>query len=67
MGILDVIWLRFLTWTQRVQKEERGDSMVNWIVMAIGLALAAAAIIAILTPALESAAQKIVSVVSGGG
>ncbi|MHB1570846.1 MAG: hypothetical protein ACYC0H_16820 [Solirubrobacteraceae bacterium] len=65
MGTLYVIRLRVLGLAQRVQREERGDSMVNWIVMAIGLALAAAAIIAILTPALESAAQKIVSILGG--
>lgn len=65
MGILDVIWFRLLTWAQRAAREERGDSMINWLVLAIGLAIAAAAIVAILTPALGEAAKKIVSVLSG--
>lgn len=66
MRILDVIWFRFLAWAQRAAREERGDSMVNWVVLAVGLALAAAAIVAILRPALETAGQKIVSIVGGG-
>jgi hypothetical protein len=66
MGILDAIWFRLLKTAQRIREEERGDSMVNWVVLAVGLAVAAAAIVAVLRPALETAAQKIVSVVSGG-
>lgn len=62
MGILDAIWFRLLDVALRVRDEERGDSMVNWLVLAIGLATAAAAIIALLKPALEKAAQSIVNV-----
>jgi hypothetical protein len=65
MGILDAIWFRLLQTAIRVRDEERGDSMVNWVVMAIGLAVAAAAIVTIVRPALETAANKIVSVLSG--
>jgi hypothetical protein len=65
MGILDAIWFCLLETALRVRDEERGDSMVNWLVLAIGLAVAAAAIVAILRPALEGAANKIVSVLSG--
>lgn len=65
MGILDAIWFRLLATAIRVRDEERGDSMVNWVVMAIGLAVAAAAIVTIVRPALETAANKIVSVLSG--
>lgn len=65
MGILDAIWFRLLDTALRVRDEERGDSMVNWVVMAIGLAVAAAAIVTIVRPALETAANKIVSVLSG--
>jgi hypothetical protein len=65
MRILDAIWFRLLETALRVRDEERGDSMVNWLVLAIGLAVAAAAIVAVLRPALETAAQKIVSVLSG--
>jgi hypothetical protein len=64
MGILDVLWFRLLAFAQRVQGEERGDSLINWIVLAIGLAAAAAAVVAILRPAIETAANKIVSFLS---
>jgi uncharacterized protein involved in exopolysaccharide biosynthesis len=65
MRLLDAIWFRFLETAIRVREEERGDSMVNWVVLAVGLAVAAAAIVALLRPALETAAHKIVSVLSG--
>jgi hypothetical protein len=65
MRILDAIWFRLLASAQRVYEEERGDSMVNWVVMAVGLAAAAALIVALLRPALEHAANKIVSVLGG--
>jgi hypothetical protein len=65
MRILDAIWFRLLETALRVREEERGDSMVNWVVLAVGLAVAAAAIVAVLRPALETAAQKIVNVISG--
>lgn len=65
MGILDAIWFRLLDVALRVRDEERGDSMVNWVVLAVGLAAAAAAIVAIVRPAIETAANKIVSVLSG--
>ncbi len=65
MGILDTIWFRLLDTALRVRDEERGDSMVNWVVLAVGLAAAAAAIVAIVRPAIETAANKIVSVLSG--
>jgi hypothetical protein len=64
MGILDAAWFRLLAWAQRTQEEERGDSLINWIVLAIGLAAAAAAVVAILRPAIETAANKIVSFLS---
>jgi len=65
MRILDVIWFRLLETAIRVRDEERGDSMVNWVVLAVGLAVAAAAIVTIVRPAIETAAQKIVSVIGG--
>lgn len=61
MGLLDTIWLRFLGLAQRVHSEERGDSLINWIVLAIGLAAAAAVVVTILRPAIETAANHIVS------
>jgi hypothetical protein len=65
MGILDTIWFRLLDAALRARDEERGDSMVNWLVLAIGLAVAAAAVVTIVKGPIETAANKIVSVLSG--
>lgn len=65
MRVLDAIWFRFLAAAQRLYEEERGDSMVNWVVLALGLAIAAAALVATLGPAISRAAQKIVSILGG--
>jgi hypothetical protein len=59
--MLDFLWLRFLQATQRIANEERGDSLINWVVLAVGLAAAAAAVVTLLRPAIESAANDIVS------
>jgi hypothetical protein len=63
--MFDAIWFRLLDWADRVRREERGDGLVNWVVLAVGLAAAAAAVVALLRPAIETAAQRIVSFVSG--
>ena len=63
--MLDAIWIRFLETLDRLRREERGDSLINWVVLAVGLAAAAAAVVVILRPALEQAAQKIVSLIGG--
>jgi hypothetical protein len=65
MRLLDSIWLRLLATAQRVREEERGDSMINWVVLAVGLSVVAAALVALLGPALKQAAQHIVSVLGG--
>ena len=64
--MLDALWFRLLGWADRVRREERGDSLVNWVVLAGGLAAAAAAVVALLRPALEQAAQSIANFISGG-
>ena len=64
--MLDRFWFRLLAWVERVRREERGDSLVNWVVLAVGLAAAAAAVVALLRPAIETAGQKIVNFISGG-
>jgi ribosomal protein S12 methylthiotransferase accessory factor YcaO len=61
--LIDAIWNRLLT---RLLREERGDGIVSWVVLAVGLAAAAAAVIAILRPAITDAAQSIVTMISGG-
>jgi hypothetical protein len=50
---------------ERAAREERGDSLINWVVLAVGLAAAAAAVVALLRPAIEQAANKIVSLLGG--
>lgn len=59
--MLTLLWLRLLQAGQRVAKEERGDSLINWVVLAVGLAAAAAAVVLLLGPAISSAASKIVN------
>ena len=48
-------------------REERGDGIVSWIVLAVGLAAAAAAVIALLKPALTTAARHIITLITGAG
>ena len=43
--LLDTIWNRLL---DRLLREERGDGIISWVVLAVGLAAAAAAVIALL-------------------
>ena len=64
--MFDALWFRFLGWAERLRREERGDSLVNWVVLAVGLAAAAAAVVALLRPAIETAGQKMVNFISGG-
>jgi ribosomal protein S12 methylthiotransferase accessory factor YcaO len=61
--LFDAIWNRLL---DRLLRDERGDGIVSWVVLAVGLAAAAAAVIAILRPAITNAAQSIVNLISGG-
>ncbi|MFI4991558.1 MAG: hypothetical protein ACHQHO_11695 [Solirubrobacterales bacterium] len=63
--MLDAIWFKLLDVAERAAKEERGDSLINWVVLAVGLAAAAAAVVALLRPAIEHAATKIVSALGG--
>lgn len=63
--MIDVLWFRLLEWADRIRKEERGDSLVNWVVLAVGLAAAAALVVALLGPAIQDAAQKMVNFISG--
>jgi len=64
--MIDALWFRLLGWAERIRREERGDGLVNWVVLAVGLAAAAVAVVAILRPALENAAQNIANFISGG-
>jgi hypothetical protein len=64
--MLDALWNRLLAGLERAAKDERGDSLINWVVLAVGLAAAAAAVVALLRPAITDAAQRIASFISGG-
>jgi hypothetical protein len=63
--LLDKLWSTLLALAERAAREERGDSLINWVVLAVGLAAAAAVVVALLRPAIEQAAQKIVNVLGG--
>jgi hypothetical protein len=60
--LLDKMWNRLL---DRLVREERGDGIISWVVLAVGLAAAAAAVIALLRPAITNAAQSIVNLIGG--
>ena len=64
--MIEALWFRLLSWAERIRHEERGDGLVNWVVLAVGLAAAAAAVVALLRPALDQAAQNIANFISGG-
>jgi hypothetical protein len=49
----------------RALRDERGDGLVNWVVLAVGLAAAAALIVALLRPAIQGAGERIVGILGG--
>ena len=49
----------------RALRAERGDA-VNWLIITLGVAVAAAAVVAVLRPAIETAGQQIANLLSGG-
>jgi hypothetical protein len=55
-------WLRRLRSTVR---EEGGDA-VNWLIITLGVAIAAAAVVTVLRPAIENAGQQIATLLGGG-
>jgi hypothetical protein len=63
--LLDKLWSTFIALAERAAREERGDSLISWVVLAVGLAAAAAAVVALLRPAIENAANKIVGILAG--
>ena len=65
--MLDALFFRLLEAAERIRREERGDSLVNWVVLAVGLAAAAAAVGALLGPAIQAAGQRMVDLISGSG
>ncbi len=65
--MLDAFFFRLLEAAERIRREERGDTLVNWVVLAVGLAAAAAALVALLKPAIVDGGQSIVDFISGSG
>lgn len=63
--MLNALFIRLLDAAERIRREERGDSLVNWVVLAVGLAAAAAALVALLKPAIQDGGQTIVDFISG--
>ncbi len=64
---LNALVFRLLDAVERIRREERGDSLVTWVVLAVGLAAAAAALVAMLKPAIQDAGQTMVEFISGSG
>lgn len=65
--MLNMLFARLIEAADRVRREERGDGLVNWIVLAVGLAAAAAIVVALLKPAIQDAGQRMVDMISGSG
>jgi hypothetical protein len=65
--MLDALFTRLLEVAERIRREERGDSLVNWVVVAVGLAAAGAALVTLLKPAIQEGGQKIVNLIAGSG
>jgi hypothetical protein len=63
--MINTLWNKLFSNLERLAREERGDSLVNWVVLAVGLAVAAAAVVTLLRPAITDAAQKMVNIISG--
>ncbi len=65
--MFDAVFFRLLAAAERARHEERGDALVNWVVLAVGLAAAAAALVAMLKPAIQDGGQRMVDFISGSG
>ena len=58
----NTIWRTLRDQLVRLLDEERGD-VVNWLIITLGVAIAAAAVITVLQPAIEAAGQRIATLV----
>jgi hypothetical protein len=57
-------YLKLLAHAEQLREEDRGE-MITTLVVVLGFVAAAVAVIAILRPAIESLAQRIVSAIGG--
>jgi hypothetical protein len=55
---------RLLRRLARAASPERGDA-VNWLIITLGVAVAAAAVVTVLRPVIENAGQQIANLLSG--
>jgi hypothetical protein len=62
--MLATLWRTVKSRLRAVRVDERGD-VVNWLIVTLGIAIAAAAVIAVLRPAIESAGKQIASLLGG--
>jgi len=58
------LWRTVKSRLRAVSVDERGD-VVNWLIVTLGIAIAAAAVIAVMRPAIESAGKQIASLLGG--
>jgi uncharacterized membrane protein YraQ (UPF0718 family) len=58
------LWRTLKTRLRAIGVDERGD-VVNWLIVTLGIAIAAAAVIAVMRPAIESAGKQIASLLGG--
>jgi len=59
------LWRTLKTRLRAIGVDERGD-VVNWLIVTLGIAIAAAAVIAVMRPAIESAGKQIANLLGGG-
>jgi len=62
--MLATLWRTVKTRLRAVGTDERGD-VVNWLIVTLGVAIAAAAVIAVLRPAIEQAGREIANLLGG--
>ena len=62
--MLATLWGTVAKRLRAIGIDERGD-VVNWLIVTLGIAIAAAAVIAVLRPAIESAGKQIASLLGG--
>ena len=58
------LWRTLKTRLRAIGVDERGD-VVNWLIVTLGIAIAAAAVIAVLRPAIEAAGKQIAGLLGG--
>jgi len=63
--MLATLWRTAKNRLRAVGVDERGD-VVNWLIVTLGIAIAAAAVIAVMRPAIESAGKQIANLLGGG-